>query len=98
MVVQGGGHLLEEVDDHRVVGVAVPRRTGHREMNADVQEAVVQHVNAADDAEHALEGPQGLLLHLEALPHRLRCRGAVGDGEADLPHHVLACRVFGDVV
>ena len=67
-------------------------------MNADVQEAVVQHVNGADDAEHALEGPQGLLLHLEALPHRLRCRGAVGDGEADLPHHVLACRVFGDVV
>ena len=67
-------------------------------MNADVQEAVVQHVNAADDAEHALEGPQGLLLHLEALPHRLRRGGAVGDGEADLPHHVLACRVFGDVV
>jgi hypothetical protein len=67
-------------------------------MNADVQEAVVQHVNAADDAEHALEGPQGLLLHLEALPHRLRGRGAVGDGEADLPPYLLASRVVGDVV
>ena len=67
-------------------------------MNADVQEAVVQHVNAADDAEHALEGQQGLLLHLEALPHRLRRGGAVGDGEADLPHHFLSSRVVGDVV